>query len=61
MVRSEPILFKHYPQLKEKIPWIPLLNNIPTPVERLTKLENYFNSYKGQIYIKRDDKNHYIY
>ncbi len=61
MVRSEPILFKHYPQLKEKIPWIPLLNNIPTPVERLTKLENYFNLYKGQIYIKRDDKNHPIY
>ena len=61
MVRTEPILFKLYPQLKEKIPWIPLLTNTPTLVERLTNLENYFNLDKGQIYIKRDDKNHHIY
>jgi D-cysteine desulfhydrase len=61
MVRTEPILFKLYPQLKEKIPWIPLLTNTPTPVERLTNLENHLNIESGQIYIKRDDKNHQIY
>ena len=61
MERIEPLLFKEYPNLKEKVPWIPLLTNVPTPVERLTKLEKYFNLEDGQIYIKRDDKNHQIY
>ena len=61
MRRKEPILFKKYPQLKEKVPWIPLLTNTPTPVERLNKLEQHFNLSEGQIYIKRDDKNHHIY
>jgi len=61
MARTEPILFKHYPILREKIPWIPLLTNIPTPLERLNNLEDYFNLDKGQILIKRDDKNHPIY
>lgn len=61
MVRSEPFLFKVFPLLREKVPWIPLLTNIPTPVERLTNLENYFKLKQGQIYIKRDDKNHHIY
>ncbi|UCC18546.1 MAG: pyridoxal-phosphate dependent enzyme [Promethearchaeota archaeon] len=61
MARKEPILFKMYPLLKEKVPWISLLINTPTPVERLTKLEKYFNLESGQIYIKRDDKNHHIY
>ncbi|MFX0042225.1 MAG: 1-aminocyclopropane-1-carboxylate deaminase/D-cysteine desulfhydrase [Candidatus Hodarchaeota archaeon] len=61
MEREEPLLFKKYPNLKENIPWIPLLTNVPTPVERLTKLEQYFDLKNGQIYIKRDDKNHHIY
>ena len=61
MAWTKPILFEVYPQLKEKIPWIPLLTNAPTPVERLNNLENYFNLDKGQIYIKRDDKDHPIY
>ncbi len=61
MARTEPFLFKHYPLLKEKVPWIPLLTNTPTPMERLYNLEKYFNLDKGQIYIKRDDKNHPIY
>jgi D-cysteine desulfhydrase len=60
MTRTEPILFKHYPLLREKVPWIPLLTNTPTPVERLNNLEEYFK-FIGQIYIKRDDKNHNIY
>ena len=61
MEREEPLLFKKYPNLKGKVPWIPLLTNVPTPVERLTKLEKYVNLKEGKIYIKRDDKNHQIY
>lgn len=61
MVRKEPLLFKVYPQLKEKIPWIPLLTNVPSPVERLSNLEEYLKLNNGQIYIKRDDKIHNIY
>ncbi|MFX1388673.1 MAG: 1-aminocyclopropane-1-carboxylate deaminase/D-cysteine desulfhydrase [Promethearchaeota archaeon] len=61
MVRREPYLFRIYPKLKEKVPWIPFLTNRPTPVERLSNLENYFNLKPGQIYIKRDDKNHETY
>ena len=49
MRRKEPILFKKYPQLKEKVPWIPLLTNTPTPVERLNKLEQHFNLSEFQI------------
>ncbi|MFX0004493.1 MAG: 1-aminocyclopropane-1-carboxylate deaminase/D-cysteine desulfhydrase [Candidatus Hodarchaeota archaeon] len=56
-----PILFKLYPHLKDKVPWIPLLTKLPTPIERLTELENYFKLDTGKIYIKRDDKNHPIY
>ncbi|MHA2394023.1 MAG: 1-aminocyclopropane-1-carboxylate deaminase/D-cysteine desulfhydrase [Promethearchaeota archaeon] len=61
MEREEPLLFKKFPNLKKKIPWIPLLTQIPTPVERLTELEKSLDLSKGQIYIKRDDKNHHIY
>ena len=62
MDAEEPILFKSFPALKEKVPWIPLLKNIPTPVDRLTELENHFEmSDNGAIYIKRDDMNHDIY
>jgi len=61
MASIEPILFRLYPNLKEKVPWISLLTNIPSPIERLTELENYFNMAKGKIFIKRDDKVHPIY
>ncbi|MFX1280974.1 MAG: 1-aminocyclopropane-1-carboxylate deaminase/D-cysteine desulfhydrase [Promethearchaeota archaeon] len=61
MVRKEPLLFNVYPRLKEKIPWIPLLTNAPSPVERLHNLEDYLKLNNGQIYIKRDDKIHNIY
>jgi len=61
MQNKEPSIFKFYPNLKENVPWIPLITNTPTPVERLNKLEEYFNLNKGQIYMKRDDKNHHIY
>ncbi|MFX1409312.1 MAG: 1-aminocyclopropane-1-carboxylate deaminase/D-cysteine desulfhydrase [Promethearchaeota archaeon] len=61
MERKEPLLFKEYPNLKKKVPWIPLLSKVPTPIERLTELEKYFNLIQGQIYIKRDDRNHQFY
>lgn len=61
MERDEPLLFKKYPNLKNRIPWIPLLTKIPTPIERLTELEKKLEIDEGEIYIKRDDKNHHIY
>ena len=61
MERLEPILFKQYPLLREKVPWIPLLTKTPTPIERLNNLEEYINLDKGKIFIKRDDKIHPIY
>ncbi|MFW9827029.1 MAG: 1-aminocyclopropane-1-carboxylate deaminase/D-cysteine desulfhydrase [Candidatus Thorarchaeota archaeon] len=61
MGRKEPILFDLFPKLKEKILWIPILTNTPTPVERLVNLEKYLKLDEAQIYIKRDDKNHQIY
>jgi len=62
MTRKEPILFKKYPGLKEKVPWMPILTGIPTPVDRLTELEKHLKvSSEGHIYIKRDDKNHNVY
>ncbi len=61
MIKEEPILFQKYPMLKNKVPWIPLLTNLPTPIEKLTELEKGFELEGGEIYIKRDDKNHPIY
>ena len=61
MERKEPILFKVYPNLKNKVPWISLLTNIPTPIDRLTALEKKIELKGGEIYIKRDDKDHNIY
>ena len=58
---KEPELFRSYPNLKEKVPWIPLLTNVPTPIDRLTEFENYLDITDGEIYIKRDDKDHHIY
>ena len=61
METKGPILFEHYPNLKEQVPYISLLTNLPTPIERLTELENNFDLKDGAIYIKRDDINHHIY
>ncbi len=61
MDTTEPELFRSYPNLKEKLPWIHLLTNLPTPIDRLTNLEEYLELKRGEIYIKRDDKNHHIY
>ena len=61
MERERPLLFEIYPNLKDKVPWIPLLSNIPTPVDRLEKLEACFQNNNTKIFIKRDDKNHNVY
>jgi len=58
---KEPQLFKTYPDLKQKVPWIPLLKNLPTPINRLTNLEDYLKLNDAEIYIKRDDIDHHIY
>ncbi|MHA1913203.1 MAG: 1-aminocyclopropane-1-carboxylate deaminase/D-cysteine desulfhydrase [Promethearchaeota archaeon] len=61
MERDEPLLFKEFPNLKRTVPWIPILTHVPTVIERLIELENYIGFTGGELYIKRDDKNHHIY
>ena len=61
MRERELFLFKEYPNLKEVIPWIPLLRNTPTPIDNLNNLETHLNAKQGSIFIKRDDKNHHLY
>ena len=61
MDKTKPILFDIYPKLEGKVPWIPLLTNLPSKVERLKELEKYLKLESGEIYIKRDDKVHNIY
>lgn len=61
MESKKPILFDVYPNLEGKVPWISILTGIPSDVNRLTKLENYLKLKDGEIYIKRDDKDHSIY
>lgn len=60
--RKEPLIFRSYPKLKENVPWIPLLTGVPTPIDRLEKLEKKLGmTSEGRIYIKRDDIDHHIY
>lgn len=61
MERKEPLLFKKYPNLKGRVPFIPMLTKVPTPVERLNKLENHLKLKNEKIFIKRDDENHHLY
>ena len=61
MDKIKPILFDIYPKLEGKVPWISLLTNLPSKVERLKELEKHLKLEGGQIYIKRDDKVHNIY
>ncbi len=61
MESKKPILFDVYPKLEGKVPWISILTGIPSNVDRLTELENYLSLNDGEIYIKRDDKDHKIY
>lgn len=61
MTNGLPVLFGLYPKLKNKVPWVKLLTQIPTDVDQLTELEKYFEMKDGGIYVKRDDKSHHIY
>ena len=61
MESKKPILFDVYPNLDGKVPWISILTGVPSDVDRLTELENYLKLNNGEIYIKRDDKDHKIY
>jgi D-cysteine desulfhydrase len=61
MENKKPTLFEVYPNLEEKVPWVPILMGIPSNVDRLTELENHLKLRGGEIYIKRDDKDHNIY
>ena len=61
MENNKPTLFDVYPNLEGKVPWISILTGIPSDVNRLTNLENYLKLNDGEIYIKRDDKDHKIY
>jgi len=47
-----PELFRHYPELRERLPWVPLAR--ATPVERLERLESYLHG--GPVWVKRDDR-----
>ncbi len=51
-------LFEHYPQLKDKLPYISL-GEFPTPVERLDRLGE--NIGIENLYIKRDDLSGKVY
>ncbi len=61
MKNNKPTLFDVYPNLEGKVPWISILTGIPSNVDRLTELESYLKLNDGEIYIKRDDKDHKIY
>ena len=51
-------LFKSYPLLKEKLPYVSL-GNFPTPVEKLESIGKIIGL--NQLYIKRDDRSGIIY
>jgi len=61
MESKKPILFEVFPNLEGKVPWTSVLTGVPSDVDRLTKLESYLKLTDGEIYIKRDDKDHKIY
>lgn len=61
MANVRPVLFEFYPNLEGKVPWTPILTRIPSNVDKLTELENYLKLNDGEIYIKRDDRDHLVY
>lgn len=52
-----PELFRHFPELHERLPWTPLAR--PTPVHALERLESYVHG--PSIWIKRDDRTSEVY
>lgn len=49
---EQPLIFKHYPKLQNKIPYI-LLGNFPTPVIKLQNVGKFLKC--NNLYLKRDD------
>ncbi|MBD3255534.1 MAG: pyridoxal-phosphate dependent enzyme [Candidatus Lokiarchaeota archaeon] len=58
---KEPPLFQAFPKLKKRVPWISLLSDLPSIVDRLTEIEKELDLSGIEIYIKRDDLNHPVY
>jgi D-cysteine desulfhydrase len=53
MAEPSPIpLFRHYPALESGLPWVQLAN-LPTPIDRLPRLERELGI--RALYVKRDD------
>jgi 1-aminocyclopropane-1-carboxylate deaminase/D-cysteine desulfhydrase-like pyridoxal-dependent ACC family enzyme len=52
-----PELFRSFPELRERLPWVPLAR--PTPVERLGRLESFLHS--PPLWVKRDDRTSDLY
>ncbi len=52
LMTATPLLFKKYPELQTRVPWIKL-GNFPTPVEEMKNLENALKH--SSLWIKRDD------
>jgi len=57
-VTQTPAIFEVYPELKGKIPWMPL-GNLPTPVQKLENLGKQVGA--KNLYVKRDDLTSNIY
>ncbi len=55
---ESPLIFQRFPALEKNIPWISL-GNFPTPVERLTNIENDLEL--NSLWIKRDDQSGELY
>ncbi|MHA1271635.1 MAG: 1-aminocyclopropane-1-carboxylate deaminase/D-cysteine desulfhydrase [Candidatus Helarchaeota archaeon] len=58
MSKSKNYVFEEFPELEERIHWIPLLNN-PTPITKLEKVGEKFGF--SELYMKRDDLTTEIY
>ena len=54
---STPELFRHFPELRDRLPWTPLAR--ATPVLALERLESYVHG--PAIWIKRDDRTSDVY
>lgn len=52
MIREEPILFRLYPELVERVPWISL-GRFPTPIMEMKELETSLGH--PSLWMKRDD------
>lgn len=47
-----PELFRNFPELRERLPWVPLAH--ATPVDRLGRLESFLHA--PSLWVKRDDR-----